>query len=134
MPARPIFLLVVLLLVSACDGLFGPEPTMRTNISSIVAPDTVPAATAFSVSVSVTHGACQRPLLPRITYVADTAFLDARVKRDERVFDGICDADILLGQTFDVPIAPRSQGTLVLLPRPQTFYLTPADTVVVRAP
>lgn len=120
-----------LTLAVACDGLLGTEPLEPTNISSIIAPDTVPAAATFAVSVHVAHGPCERPLMPRVSYVSDTAFFDARVKHDERVFNGNCDADILLGQTFEVSIGPRSPGTLVLRPRPQTFA-EPADTVVVQ--
>jgi hypothetical protein len=120
-------------LALACDSIFGPEPLLRTNIASISAPDTVAASTVFTVSVHVTHGPCQRPLTPRVSYVSDTVFFDARVKHDERVFDGICDADILLGQIFDVAVGPRPQGTLVLLPRAQAVAAS-TDTVVIVDP
>ena len=118
-------------LAVACDGLFGPEPRLRATIQDIAAPDTVPAAAVFTVAVQVAHGPCQRPLLPLVSYRADTAFFDARVVRDDRVFNGACDADVLLTQDFDVSVGPRSPGTLVLRPRPQTAT-EPMDTVVVQ--
>lgn len=121
-----------LLAAAACDGAFGPEPQLRTSIGSIVAPDAVALGASFSAAVTVTHGPCHRALLPRVTYVADTAWLDARVTRDDRVFNGICDADVLLSESFDVAITPRSAGALVLQPRTQALLV--ADTVLVVAP
>lgn len=121
-------------LTVACDGLVRPEPLLQATVASITAPDTVAAATAFTADVRVTHGPCQRPIPPQVSYVADTAFLDARVQRDDRVFNGVCDADILLSQVFDVAISPPGLGRLVLRPRPQPGATQPADTVIVASP
>lgn len=128
MPPR---LLLTLLLpgVVACDGAFGPETQLRTSIGSIAAPDSVSAGVPFFAAVTVTHGPCQRQLPPRVAYVSDTAVFDARVTRHDRIFNGICDADVLLSEQFEVSIAPRSAGTLVLRARAQTQLV--ANTVVV---
>lgn len=119
-------------LALACDGLLAPEPMLRTNIGDIAAPDSVTAGVPFSATVVVTHGPCQRPLTPRVSYLADTAILEARVKRDDRVFGGACDADVLLSEIFEVSVGPRPAGTLVLRSHAQTALI--ADTVIVVNP
>lgn len=119
-------------LALACDVLVAPEPRLRASIGDIAVPDSVTAGVVFSATVVVTHGPCQRPLIPQVSYLADTAIFDAHVKRDDRVFGGACDADVLLSESFEVPVGPRPAGTLVLRPRAQAALI--ADTVIIVNP